>query len=116
MPCTLTLVLVVVFKVHSCKYSALFQCIDKVLSFAIMRLLNELCCSVSNRLSHVLFSFPASAMKEPWEDKVQRIRASSPYGHLPNWSILSYYTTLESVYEVFVCGWVSGWVDGRVWA
>lgn len=30
----------------------------------------------------------ASAMKEPWEEKVKRIRASSPYGHLPNWSIL----------------------------
>lgn len=28
-------------------------------------------------------------MKEPWVDKVQRIRESSPYGHLPNWKLLS---------------------------
>jgi phosphatidylinositol 4-kinase len=27
----------------------------------------------------------ASVMKELWEDKVKRIRESSPYGHLPNW-------------------------------
>lgn len=30
----------------------------------------------------------ASVMKEPWEDKVKRIQATSPYGHVPNWSIL----------------------------
>jgi len=35
-----------------------------------------------------LFS-TASAMKEPWSDKEARIRALSPYGHFPNWSILS---------------------------
>ena len=28
-------------------------------------------------------------MKEPWSDKVQRIREASPYGHLPNWKLLS---------------------------
>ena len=28
----------------------------------------------------------ASILKEPWEDKRERIRKSSPYGHLPNWS------------------------------
>ena len=28
-------------------------------------------------------------LKEPWEDKVRRIRDSSPYGHLPNWRLLS---------------------------
>lgn len=28
-------------------------------------------------------------MKEPWEDKVRRIRETSPYGHLPNWKLLS---------------------------
>ena len=28
-------------------------------------------------------------MKEPWEEKVRRIRESSPYGHLPNWKLLS---------------------------
>ena len=30
----------------------------------------------------------ASIMKEPWEEKERRIRTLSPYGHLPNWSIL----------------------------
>lgn len=28
-------------------------------------------------------------MKEPWEEKVRRIRESSPYGHLANWKLLS---------------------------
>ncbi|XP_060064447.1 phosphatidylinositol 4-kinase beta-like [Ylistrum balloti] len=31
----------------------------------------------------------AAALKEPWEEKEQRIRESSPYGHLPNWKLLS---------------------------
>lgn len=31
----------------------------------------------------------ASALKEPWQDKVRRIRESSPYGHLPNWKLLT---------------------------
>lgn len=31
----------------------------------------------------------AAALKEPWEEKVRRIRESSPYGHLPNWGLLS---------------------------
>ncbi|KAK3088656.1 hypothetical protein FSP39_022005 [Pinctada imbricata] len=31
----------------------------------------------------------AAALKEPWEEKVQRIRESSPYGHLSNWKLLS---------------------------
>ena len=31
----------------------------------------------------------AAAMKELLADKEQRIRENSPYGHLPNWSILS---------------------------
>ena len=31
----------------------------------------------------------ASVLKEPWEDKVRRIRDSSPYGHLQNWKLLS---------------------------
>ncbi|XP_038052133.1 phosphatidylinositol 4-kinase beta-like isoform X2 [Patiria miniata] len=31
----------------------------------------------------------AAALKEPWEEKVKRIRESSPYGHLPNWHLLS---------------------------
>lgn len=28
-------------------------------------------------------------MKEPWEQKVSRIRESSPYGHLENWRLLA---------------------------
>ena len=32
----------------------------------------------------------ASAMREPWELKVKRIRKSSPYGILPGWSMLYY--------------------------
>lgn len=36
----------------------------------------------------LLFSLAAAAMKELWDDKVKRIRETSPYGHLPNWSIL----------------------------
>nr|CAB3264848.1 phosphatidylinositol 4-kinase beta-like [Phallusia mammillata] len=31
----------------------------------------------------------AAALKEPWEEKVRRIRESSPYGHLPNWNLLT---------------------------
>ncbi|XP_065198480.1 phosphatidylinositol 4-kinase beta-like [Sycon ciliatum] len=27
-------------------------------------------------------------LKEPWHEKVQRIRKSSPYGHYPNWQLL----------------------------
>ena len=29
----------------------------------------------------------ASSMKEPWEEKLKRVRENSPYSHLPNWSI-----------------------------
>ncbi|KAG7476004.1 phosphatidylinositol 4-kinase beta-like [Solea senegalensis] len=31
----------------------------------------------------------AVALKEPWEEKVRRIREASPYGHLPTWRLLS---------------------------
>uniref|UniRef100_A0A8P4GHQ6 Phosphatidylinositol 4-kinase beta n=1 Tax=Dicentrarchus labrax TaxID=13489 RepID=A0A8P4GHQ6_DICLA len=31
----------------------------------------------------------AVALKEPWEEKVRRIREGSPYGHLPYWRLLS---------------------------
>ncbi|XP_055872445.1 phosphatidylinositol 4-kinase beta-like isoform X2 [Biomphalaria glabrata] len=31
----------------------------------------------------------AAVLKEPWEDKVTRIRESSPYGHLPNWQLMA---------------------------
>ena len=47
----------------------------------------------------------ASVMKEPWEEKERRIRALSPYGHLPNWSILCLL-----LLRVHVCVCVGGWV------
>lgn len=31
----------------------------------------------------------ASVLKEPWQDKVDRIKDSSPYGHLPGWQLMS---------------------------
>lgn len=31
----------------------------------------------------------AAALKEPWEDKVERIRETSPYGHLASWRLMS---------------------------
>ena len=47
-------------------------------------------CSLHVQNVHVFRSrfHTASVMKEPWEDKVKRIQATSPYGHVPNWSIL----------------------------
>ena len=35
----------------------------------------------------VCVSAAASSMKEPWDEKVKRVRANSPYSQLPNWSI-----------------------------
>lgn len=35
-----------------------------------------------------IFHVTAAALKEPWKDKVQRIRRMSPYGHLPNWRLI----------------------------
>ncbi|RWS27853.1 uncharacterized protein B4U80_00959 [Leptotrombidium deliense] len=31
----------------------------------------------------------AAVLKEPWEEKVLRIRESSPYGHLPEWRLIA---------------------------
>lgn len=31
----------------------------------------------------------AAGMKEPWEEKVSKIRETSPYGHLENWRLLA---------------------------
>lgn len=31
----------------------------------------------------------ASVLKEPWQEKVERIKDSSPYGHLPGWQLMS---------------------------
>ncbi|CAJ1084226.1 phosphatidylinositol 4-kinase beta-like [Xyrichtys novacula] len=51
---------------------------------------------LSENLAHTPTTFKrdpedpsAVALKEPWEEKVRRIREASPYGHLPNWRLLS---------------------------
>ncbi|XP_027488275.1 phosphatidylinositol 4-kinase beta, partial [Corapipo altera] len=56
------------------------------------------CCRrrLSEQLAHTPTSFrrdpedpSAVALKEPWQEKVRRIREGSPYGHLPSWRLLS---------------------------
>lgn len=50
-----------------------------------------------DKLFILCFNFPqrdpedpsAAALKEPWEEKIRRIRESSPYGHLSNWRLLA---------------------------
>ncbi|XP_076157822.1 phosphatidylinositol 4-kinase beta-like [Alosa pseudoharengus] len=51
---------------------------------------------LSENLAHTPTTFrrdpedpSAVALKEPWEEKVRRIREGSPYGGLPNWRLLS---------------------------
>ncbi|NWU15702.1 PI4KB kinase, partial [Cephalopterus ornatus] len=51
---------------------------------------------LSEQLAHTPTSFrrdpedpSAVALKEPWQEKVRRIREGSPYGHLPSWRLLS---------------------------
>uniref|UniRef100_A0AAR2K940 Phosphatidylinositol 4-kinase beta n=1 Tax=Pygocentrus nattereri TaxID=42514 RepID=A0AAR2K940_PYGNA len=51
---------------------------------------------LSEQLAHTPTTFKkdpedpsAVALKEPWQEKVRRIREASPYGHLPNWRLLS---------------------------
>ncbi|XP_056142078.1 phosphatidylinositol 4-kinase beta [Lampris incognitus] len=51
---------------------------------------------LSEQLAHTPTTFKrdpedpsAVALKEPWEEKVRRIREGSPYGHLPTWRLLS---------------------------
>ncbi|XP_056300004.1 phosphatidylinositol 4-kinase beta-like isoform X1 [Pseudoliparis swirei] len=51
---------------------------------------------LSENLAHTPTAFrrdpedpSAVALKEPWEEKVRRIREGSPYGHLLNWRLLS---------------------------
>ncbi|XP_061675347.1 phosphatidylinositol 4-kinase beta-like isoform X2 [Syngnathoides biaculeatus] len=50
---------------------------------------------LSENLAHTPTSFrkdpedpSAVALKEPWGEKVRRIREASPYGHLPSWRLL----------------------------
>uniref|UniRef100_A0A9J7YTF6 Phosphatidylinositol 4-kinase beta n=1 Tax=Cyprinus carpio carpio TaxID=630221 RepID=A0A9J7YTF6_CYPCA len=51
---------------------------------------------LSEQLAHTPTTFKrdpedpsAVALKEPWQEKVRRIREGTPYGHLPNWRLLS---------------------------
>uniref|UniRef100_A0A8C5CXK0 Phosphatidylinositol 4-kinase beta n=1 Tax=Gadus morhua TaxID=8049 RepID=A0A8C5CXK0_GADMO len=51
---------------------------------------------LSEQLAHTPTTFKrdpedpsAVALKEPWLEKVRRIRENSPYGHLPHWRLLS---------------------------
>ena len=44
--------------------------------------------SFLSNLSFALIFLIAAALKEPWIEKVQRIRRMSPYGHLPNWKLI----------------------------
>ncbi|XP_078287956.1 LOW QUALITY PROTEIN: phosphatidylinositol 4-kinase beta [Rhinoraja longicauda] len=51
---------------------------------------------LSEQLAHTPTTFKrdpedpsAVALKEPWQEKVRRIRENSPYGHFPNWRLLS---------------------------
>ncbi|XP_069506363.1 phosphatidylinositol 4-kinase beta isoform X1 [Ambystoma mexicanum] len=51
---------------------------------------------LSENLAHTPTTFrrdpddpSAVALKEPWQEKVRRIREGSPYGHFPNWRLLS---------------------------
>ncbi|KFO96660.1 Phosphatidylinositol 4-kinase beta, partial [Calypte anna] len=61
---------------------------------------NGVCGPTARRLSEQLAHTPTSfrrdpedpsavALKEPWQEKVRRIREGSPYGHLPSWRLLS---------------------------
>lgn len=40
--------------------------------------------NVTKKICHV-----AAVFSENWETKKERIRAESPYGHLPNWRLIS---------------------------
>uniref|UniRef100_A0A673VZN0 Phosphatidylinositol 4-kinase beta n=1 Tax=Salmo trutta TaxID=8032 RepID=A0A673VZN0_SALTR len=51
---------------------------------------------LSEQLAHTPTTFKrdpedpsAVALKEPWQEKVHRIREGSPYGHIPTWRLLS---------------------------
>ncbi|XP_060525388.1 phosphatidylinositol 4-kinase beta [Cylas formicarius] len=43
----------------------------------------------SRKFTHDPEDPSAAVLKEPWQDKEQRIRETSPYGHLPTWQLLS---------------------------
>ena len=86
------------------------QTISKLRQFSLLHIasvqmctcqqLNYKVCSPNHCTTYTrtdIFPFPqrdpedpsAAALKEPWEERVRRIRESSPYGHLHNWCLLS---------------------------
>ncbi|XP_034941287.1 phosphatidylinositol 4-kinase beta isoform X2 [Chelonus insularis] len=55
----------------------------------IKRRLSELAATPSATFNHDPEDPSAAVLKEPWELKQRRIRASSPYGHLASWRLLA---------------------------
>ncbi|XP_033340009.1 phosphatidylinositol 4-kinase beta fwd isoform X2 [Megalopta genalis] len=55
----------------------------------IKRRLSEMAAAPSATFNHDPEDPSAAVLKEPWELKQHRIRASSPYGHLASWKLLA---------------------------
>ena len=56
----------------------------------IRRRLNESIASKDNNFNKFCPEDPsAAALKEPWDEKVSRIRESSPYGHIKSWHLVA---------------------------
>ncbi|XP_043274249.1 phosphatidylinositol 4-kinase beta isoform X2 [Venturia canescens] len=55
----------------------------------IKRRLSEMAATPSTTFNHDPEDPSAAVLKEPWELKQRRIRASSPYGHLASWRLLA---------------------------
>lgn len=56
----------------------------------IRRRLNESVASKDNNFNRFCPEDPsAAALKEPWDEKVSRIRESSPYGHIKSWHLVA---------------------------
>lgn len=54
----------------------------------IRRRLSETVSAPKKQFKHTSEDPSASALSEPWDEKVQRIKETSPYGHLENWKLL----------------------------
>uniref|UniRef100_A0A915JAQ7 Phosphatidylinositol 4-kinase beta n=1 Tax=Romanomermis culicivorax TaxID=13658 RepID=A0A915JAQ7_ROMCU len=54
----------------------------------IRKRLSETASAPTKQFKHTSDDPSASALSEPWDQKVQRIRETSPYGHLINWKLL----------------------------
>ncbi|XP_072317497.1 phosphatidylinositol 4-kinase beta isoform X2 [Eucyclogobius newberryi] len=83
----------------SCDTISMFS-VDSITSTESRETLYIQAGDIRRRLSEQLAQTPTSfrkdpedpsavALKEPWEEKVLRIREASPYGHLPHWRLLS---------------------------